>query len=89
VTCHSRPLCASCVAVFTSPTSEIIAVALQHLGDHECHTMPVVRRDRVIGLVTMDNVGEFLRMQAVRQVVGGLAAPCRPLSRPHIHTETS
>jgi Zn-dependent protease/CBS domain-containing protein len=44
--------------------SEMIEMALQHMRDHECHTMPVVRRGQLIGLVTMDNVGEFLSVQA-------------------------
>jgi Zn-dependent protease len=59
--------------------ADMIEVALQHMREHECHTMPVVRRGRLIGLVTMDNVGEFLGVQAAlgRQLT---------TRRPHVHT---
>jgi Zn-dependent protease/predicted transcriptional regulator len=61
--------------------SEMIEVALQHMRDHDCHTIPVVRRERLIGLVTMDNVGEFLSVQA--------ALGRRPTTRqPHVHAES-
>jgi Zn-dependent protease/predicted transcriptional regulator len=30
----------------------------------ECHTVPVTHQDKLVGLITMDNVGEFLRIQA-------------------------
>ena len=55
----------------------MIEVALHHMRDHDCHTMPVVRRGRLIGLVTMEYVGEFLSVQAAlgREVA---------VRRPHI-----
>ena len=28
-----------------------------------CHTLPVTHNERLVGLLTMDNVGEFLRVQ--------------------------
>jgi CBS-domain-containing membrane protein len=43
--------------------SDMIEVAFQRLQDHECHTIPVIRSGVLIGLLTMDNVGEFLRVQ--------------------------
>ena len=48
--------------------SEMIDGAFQRLQEHECHTIPVVRGGTLIGLMTMDNVGEFLRVQAA---IGG------------------
>jgi Zn-dependent protease/CBS domain-containing protein len=44
--------------------SEMIDVVLLRLQDRDCHTVPVVRNGDLIGLVTMDNVGEFVSVQA-------------------------
>ena len=44
--------------------SEMIDRVLQRLQDRDCHTVPVVRNGDLIGLVTMDNVGEFVSIQA-------------------------
>jgi Zn-dependent protease/CBS domain-containing protein len=38
--------------------------ALRDMQARDCHTMPVVRRGQLVGLVTMENVGEFLSVQA-------------------------
>jgi len=48
--------------------ADMIDVALARLEGRPCHTMPVLRRGTLIGLLTMDNVGEFLSVQsAVRK----------------------
>jgi len=52
----------------TADAADMIDVAFQRLQEHECHTIPVVRGGKLIGLLTMDNVGEFLRVQAA---IGG------------------
>jgi Zn-dependent protease len=44
--------------------SDMLDITFQRLQGHECHTIPVVRRGDLVGLVTMDNVGEFLSVQA-------------------------
>jgi CBS-domain-containing membrane protein len=44
--------------------SDMIEVALRRMQGHDCHTIPIVRRGNLIGLLTMDNVGEFLSIQA-------------------------
>ena len=44
--------------------SEMLETAFQALQACECHTLPVVRDGRLLGLVTMDNVGEFLMIQS-------------------------
>ena len=47
--------------------ADMIDVTLQRLMGLQCRTMPVLRRGKLIGLFTMDNVGEFLSVQtAVR-----------------------
>lgn len=48
--------------------SDMIDVAFQRLQGHECRTIPVIRRGHLIGLLTMDNVGEFLGVQTA---IGG------------------
>jgi hypothetical protein len=49
----------------------MLETVLARLQDRDCRTLPVLERDALIGLVTMDNVGEFLMIQAAerRQVV--------------------
>jgi Zn-dependent protease/predicted transcriptional regulator len=44
--------------------SEMIDVVMQRLQERDCHTVPVVRNGDLVGLVTMDNVGEFVSVQA-------------------------
>jgi Ca2+-transporting ATPase len=43
---------------------EMLETAFARLQDIECHTMPVTHGGRVMGLLTMGNVGEFLMIQA-------------------------
>jgi len=43
--------------------SDMIDVVFQRLQGRDCHTIPVVRRGHLIGLLTMDNVGEFISVQ--------------------------
>jgi Zn-dependent protease/predicted transcriptional regulator len=43
--------------------SEMLAAALQRLQTCACHILPVVHRGRLVGLLTMDNVGEFVMIQ--------------------------
>ena len=48
----------------TADASEMLEAVLARLPGRDCHTVPVTERGAVIGLVTMDNVGEFLMIQA-------------------------
>jgi predicted transcriptional regulator len=50
--------------------SEMIELAFQRLQECDCHTMPVLRRGNLVGLITMENVGEFISVQAA---LGGAA----------------
>jgi Zn-dependent protease/CBS domain-containing protein len=43
--------------------SEMLETAFQRLGACACHTAPVSSQGRLVGLVTMDNIGEFLAIQ--------------------------
>lgn len=54
--------------------ADMIDVALQRLQGRECQTIPILRRGELIGLLTMDNVGEFVSVQAA---VGGRETPRR------------
>lgn len=45
-------------------SSQMLELALGKLQECECHTLPVLQRGRLAGLITMDNVGEFLMIQA-------------------------
>jgi predicted transcriptional regulator len=49
--------------VVASPT-EMLDVVVRRLAECECHTMPVLQDGRLLGLVTMDNLGEYLMIQA-------------------------
>lgn len=48
----------------TIDASEMLETAFRRLQSCHCHTVPVVRRGELVGLVTMDNVGEFVAIQA-------------------------
>jgi Zn-dependent protease len=49
---------------------QMLEVALADLQACECHTLPVVQRGRLVGMITMDNVGEFLMLQAALERQG-------------------
>jgi CBS domain-containing protein len=42
---------------------DMLESALSKLNDCNCHTLPVMDQERIIGLVTMDNLGEYMRIQ--------------------------
>lgn len=51
----------------TAEASEMLETVLARLQGLECHTMPVLEHGALVGLVTMDNVGEFLTIQAAER----------------------
>jgi len=57
--------------------SEMLEGVMQRLQSCACHTLPVVHDGRLIGLVTMDNVGEFVMIHAA---LAGKQAPRIPLN---------
>ena len=44
--------------------AEMLERAFAQLQECRCHTLPVIRHGRLEGLLTMDNVGEFVAIQA-------------------------
>lgn len=49
----------------TASLGEMVETVLQRLGECRCHTLPVLDvREQVVGLVTMENIGEFMRIEA-------------------------
>lgn len=48
----------------TTDYTEMLEVAFQRLQASECHTMPVVHEGQLMGLLTMDNLGEYFLVQA-------------------------
>lgn len=58
---HMKAECA------TADASEMLEAVLARLQGRDCHTVPIIERGVLIGLVTMDNVGEFLMIQAAER----------------------
>ena len=48
----------------TVDSLEMLETALAKLKDCNCHTLPVTLNGKLVGLLTMDNLGEFMRFQA-------------------------
>ena len=51
----------------TADASEMLEAVLARLQGRDCHTVPVTDRGALIGVVTLDNVGEFLMIQAAER----------------------
>jgi Zn-dependent protease/predicted transcriptional regulator len=51
----------------TAEASEMLETVLARLQGRDCHTVPVHENGVLVGLVTMDNVGEFLMIQAAER----------------------
>ena len=48
----------------TAETGEMLDAVLARARDGECHTVPITESGALVGLLTMDNVGKFLMIQA-------------------------
>ncbi len=48
----------------TADPSEMLEIALARLQSCHCRTLPVLRNGDLVGVLTMDNVGEFLMIQS-------------------------
>ncbi|MEZ4547994.1 MAG: CBS domain-containing protein [Thermodesulfobacteriota bacterium] len=51
---------------------EMLEAAFMRIQSSDLMTVPVVRNGRLVGLLTMDNVGEFMRIQAAMSEKSGL-----------------
>ena len=51
----------------TAESGEMLDAVLARARSGECHTVPIVERGALVGLLTMDNVGEFLMIQAAER----------------------
>jgi Zn-dependent protease len=51
----------------TADSSEMLEAVLARLQGRDCRTVPITERGALIGLVTMDNIGEFLMIQAAER----------------------
>jgi len=51
----------------TADSFEMLDKAFARLQQCGCHTLPVTHDGRLVGLITMDNLGEFVRIQAALQ----------------------
>lgn len=58
--------------------SEMLEPAFARLQTCGCHTMPVVRQGQLVGLLTTDNIGEFLMIQSALGKTRGAPATQRP-----------
>jgi Zn-dependent protease len=56
-------------------SAEMLETAFIRLQTCACHTLPVVSKGQLVGLVTMDNVGEFLMIQSA---LSGKAVGLKP-----------
>ena len=54
----------------TAHATEMLEPAFMRLQSCDCHTMPVTRGGQLVGVLTMENVGEFLMLQAAVRRAG-------------------
>lgn len=54
----------------TAESREMLETAFARLQSCSCRTMPVTENDRLVGLLTTDNIGEFLMIQSALRQTG-------------------
>lgn len=55
----------------TVDEDEMLEQAFQKLQNCDCKTMPVMRKNQLVGLLTMDNIGEFLSIRSALKESSG------------------
>lgn len=48
----------------TVDSYDMLETAFSRLSDCNCHTLPVTHNNQLVGLLTMENLGEYMRIQA-------------------------
>jgi Zn-dependent protease/predicted transcriptional regulator len=48
----------------TAEPTELLSTAFERLRECKCHTLPVLRNRRLVGVLTMENVGEFVMIES-------------------------
>jgi Zn-dependent protease/predicted transcriptional regulator len=48
----------------TADSHEMLEVAFMNMQACQCHTLPVTHAGQIVGVLTMDNVGEFMAIQS-------------------------
>jgi len=66
----------------TADANELLDVAFQRLQGCPCHVLPVLQRGHVVGLLTPENVGEFVMFRGVNASPLPGPAPSPPRSEP-------
>jgi Zn-dependent protease len=56
----------------TADSHEMLETAFARLQNCDCHTLPILHHDQFVGLVTMDNIGEFIRIQSTLKSKGNV-----------------
>jgi CBS domain-containing protein len=51
----------------TGQPNEMLEMTFQRLKEGDCHTMPIVQDGTLVGLITMENLGEYLLIEAAPQ----------------------
>jgi Zn-dependent protease len=59
----------------TAEATEMLDTAFRRLQGCECHTLPVLHRGALVGLLTMDNLGEFVAIREALEAAAGHAPP--------------
>lgn len=49
----------------TADSYDMLDTAFARLQNCDCHTMPIFHDGQLVGLLTMDNIGEFIRIQSI------------------------
>jgi Zn-dependent protease len=63
----------------TADSYEMLETAFARLSECACHTMPILHDGELVGLVTMDNIGEFIRIQSMLNRSGGPSPQRSPM----------